>query len=88
MGAALLKPLFSIGDRLVGQPDHMGALPQLYAATMPDVMADDYGGPDAFREQRGHPHRVGRTARALDTEAAQRLWERSEQLTGIEYPWP
>ena len=63
IGAAILKPLFAIGDRLVGQPDHMGALPQLYAATMPDVLADDYWGPDAFREQRGHPTRVGRSAR-------------------------
>lgn len=88
LGAALLKPLLALGDKLVGQPDHMGALPQLYAATMPDVLADDYWGPDAFREQRGHPTRVGRTARALDTEAAARLWARSEELTGVTYPWP
>ena len=87
-GAAFLKPLLAIGDRFVGQPDHMGALPQLYAATMPDVLADDYWGPDAFREQRGHPTRVGRSARALDPEAARRLWERSEELTGVLYPWP
>jgi len=88
IGAALLKPLLIVGDRLVGQPDHMGALPQLYAATMPDVLPDDYWGPDAFREQRGHPTRVGRTARALDTDAAARLWARSEELTGVTYPWP
>ena len=87
-GAALLRPLLSLGDRLVGQPDHMGALPQLYAATMPDVMADDYWGPDAFREQRGHPTRVGRSAHALDTDAAARLWDRSEHLTDVTYPWP
>ena len=61
LGAAVLKPVLAVGDKLFGQPDHMGALPQLYAATMPDVLADDYWGPDAFREQRGHPTRVGRT---------------------------
>jgi NAD(P)-dependent dehydrogenase (short-subunit alcohol dehydrogenase family) len=88
IGAALLKPFLAIGDKLVGQPDHMGALPQLYAATMPDVLADDYWGPDAFREQRGHPTRVGRTARALDQDAAGHLWARSEELTGVTYPWP
>ncbi len=88
IGAAILKPLFAIGDRFVGQPDHMGALPQLYAATMPDVLADDYWGPDAFREQRGHPTRVGRSARAMDREDAARLWELSEELTGVTYPWP
>lgn len=88
IGAAILKPFLAIGDRFVGQPDHMGALPQLYAATMPDVMPDDYWGPDSFREQRGYPTRVGRTRHAQDTEAARILWERSEALTGVTYPWP
>ena len=88
VGAAALKPLLAVGDKLFGQPDHMGALPQLYAATMPDVMADDYWGPDAFREQRGYPTRVGRTKHAQDTADAGRLWERSEELTGVTYPWP
>jgi protochlorophyllide reductase len=88
LGAAVLRPFLAIGDRFVGQPDHMGALPQLYAATMPDVMADDYWGPDSFREQRGHPTRVGRTRYAQDPEAARVLWERSEELTGVTYPWP
>ncbi len=88
LGAALLKPVLALGDRLFGQPDHMGALPQLYAATMPDVLPDDYWGPDAFREQRGHPTRVGRTDRARDREVAARLWARSEELTGVTYPWP
>jgi protochlorophyllide reductase len=88
LGAAVLRPFLAIGDRFVGQPDHMGALPQLYAATMPDVLADDYWGPDSFREQRGHPTRVGRTRHAQDPEAARVLWERSEELTGVTYPWP
>jgi NAD(P)-dependent dehydrogenase (short-subunit alcohol dehydrogenase family) len=87
-GAAFLRPVLRLGDRLVGQPDHMGALPQLYAATMPDVLPDDYWGPDSFREQRGHPTRVGRSRAARDAESARRLWERSEELTGVQYPWP
>lgn len=88
IGSALMRPLLAIGDKLMGQPDHMGALPQLYAVTMPDVMADDYWGPDAFREQRGYPKRVGRTGHALDRDAASLLWNRSEELTSIAYPWP
>jgi NAD(P)-dependent dehydrogenase (short-subunit alcohol dehydrogenase family) len=88
VGAPFLRPVLALGDRLLGQPDHMGALPQLYAATMPDVGPDDYWGPDAFREQRGYPTRVARSERALDGEVARRLWERSEQLTGVTYPWP
>ena len=88
IGAALLKPVLAVADRFAGQPDHMGALPQLYATTMPDVLADDYWGPDGIREQRGHPTRVGRTRHAQRAEAAERLWRRSEELTGVAYPWP
>lgn len=88
IGAAVLRPLLAVADRVAGQPDFMGALPQLYAATMPDVGPDDYWGPDGFREQRGHPIRVQRTQHAQDRDAARRLWERSEDLTGVTYPWP
>jgi protochlorophyllide reductase len=87
-GIPFARPVLSRADRVLGQTDEMGALPQLYAATMPDVMADDYWGPDGVREQRGHPTRVGRTRHAQDTEAAERLWRRSEELTGVTYPWP
>ncbi len=88
IGAAVLKPFLALGDKLVGQPDHMGALPQLYVATMPDVHPNDYWGPDALREQRGHPKRVGRSERARDEATAGRLWNRSEELTEVVYPWP
>src|SRR5437764_611623 len=68
-------------------PDRMGALPQLYAATMPDVGPDDYWGPDGFMERRGWPKRVGRSGGARDGGAARRLWEASEKLTGVTYIW-
>jgi len=76
-----------LSDRLFAQPDRMGVLPQLYAATMPDVGPDDYWGPDGFMERRGSPKRVGRSAAARDDDAARRLWELSERLTGITYTW-
>ncbi|AXQ27840.1 SDR family NAD(P)-dependent oxidoreductase [Solimonas sp. K1W22B-7] len=63
----------------------MGALPPLYAATMPGVRNDDYWGPDGFKELRGHPARAQRSALARDAEAARRLWEVSEKLTGVSY---
>ena len=88
VGAAILRPILAVADKLVGQPDHMGALPQLYVATMPDVLPNDYWGPDRFREQRGYPKRVGRTKFAQDVDAARQLWERSEELTGVTYAWP
>ena len=76
-----------VSDRLFAQPDRMGALPQLYAATMPDVGPDDYWGPDGFMERRGWPKRVGRSGAAHDSDAARRLWEASEKLTGVTYRW-
>jgi NAD(P)-dependent dehydrogenase (short-subunit alcohol dehydrogenase family) len=76
-----------VSDALFGQSARMGALPQLYAATMPDVGPDDYWGPDGFMEQRGWPKRVGRSRAARDVEVARRLWNASEQLAGVSYSW-
>ena len=63
----------------------MGALPTLYAATQ-DVPGGAYVGPDGLGEQRGHPTLVGRSAAARNPDTARRLWERSEQLTGVSFP--
>src|SRR3954470_24410767 len=75
----------AIGNRLIAQSDEMGALPPLYAATR-DLQGDSYVGPDGFREGRGHPTLVGRSAAAADTDTARRLWTLSEQLTGVAFP--
>ena len=66
----------------------MGALPILYAATAPDVQGGFYIGPDGGGERRGHPTTVSPNKRALDTAAAARLWEISEELTGVSYGLP
>jgi NAD(P)-dependent dehydrogenase (short-subunit alcohol dehydrogenase family) len=76
-----------VSDSLFAQHDRMGALPQLYAATMPDVGPDDFWGPDGFMERQGWPKRVGRSGSARDGDAAHRLWEASEKLTGVTYIW-
>ena len=81
----LLKPFMKVGNLLFAQSDAMGALPSLYAATAPGVEGDDYFGPDGVGEQRGHPTRVGRTGRAANGEDARRLWEASEELTGVTF---
>jgi len=75
------------GNRLIAQPDSAGALPQLYAATMPDVIPGDYFGPDRFFQLRGHPTRVSSSTSARDDQAASRLWDLSEELTGVTYAW-
>lgn len=64
----------------------MGALPTLRAATDPAVQGGQYWGPDGFREMRGYP--VPATASRLSRDEAiqQRLWQVSEELTGVTYP--
>jgi NAD(P)-dependent dehydrogenase (short-subunit alcohol dehydrogenase family) len=74
-----------IGNRVIAQSEEKGALPTLYAATQ-DLPGDSYVGPDGFQEQRGHPKLVGRSGAARDTETARRLWELSEELTGVTFP--
>ena len=73
-----------VTNTLIAQSDEMGALPLLYAATM-DLESGAYVGPDGIGEQRGHPKLVGMTDRARDDEDARRLWEVSEELTGVTY---
>lgn len=70
---------------VIGQSAADGALPQLYAVTAPDVHGDDYFGPRSMRESRGAPQRVGRRSAARDRDLAERLWDRSEELTGVHY---
>ena len=62
-----------------------GALPQLYGATARDVQSGEFFGPGGFMEQRGAPKRVRAAKKAYDTDSARRLWEVSEQLTGVTY---
>ena len=37
-------------------------------------------------EQRGAPKLVGRSSAAKDADVARRLWEASEELTGVRFP--
>ncbi|MEC3954049.1 oxidoreductase [Nocardia sp. CDC153] len=67
------------------QSDSRGALPQLYAATMPNLAGNSYVGP-AF-EAFGYPRRTLRNPIAYSRTEARRLWALSEKLTGITYDW-
>lgn len=69
---------------VIGQSAADGALPQLYAATMPDVVGNEYFGPDGVGESRGGPTRVGRSAAATDSELARRLWAVSVEQTATD----
>jgi NAD(P)-dependent dehydrogenase (short-subunit alcohol dehydrogenase family) len=82
------RSIMAVGNRVIAQSDAMGALPALYAATVPDLPGGSFVGPDGFMEQRGYPKLVPAAGKAYDLEAWQRLWEVSEQLTGVHYEFP
>jgi len=69
----------------LGQPAAAGALPTLYGATSSAVIGGGFYGPDGFGEMKGNPGVAGIKAAGRDMDAARRLWEVSEQLTGIDY---
>ncbi len=72
-------------NKVFAQSSAMGALPTLYAATVPDIPPAAFVGPDGLGEQRGHPKLVGSSGRSKDEVAAARLWTESERLTGVIY---
>ncbi len=75
--------LMGISNALFAQSAQMGALPILYAATVPDAPGGAFIGPDGMFEQRGHPKIVQSSGRSHDTATAERLWSLSESLTGV-----
>jgi NAD(P)-dependent dehydrogenase (short-subunit alcohol dehydrogenase family) len=85
-GSSMMESLMGVANSLFAQSAVMGALPTLYAATSPEVRGGDYIGPGGFAEMWGTPVKVGRSSAASDASAAARLWEVSEQLTGVHYP--
>lgn len=60
-----------------------GALPTLYAATSPDAKGGTLYGPSGFYEMKGSPRRSKIVSSAFDQTVWRRLWDVSEQLTGV-----
>lgn len=78
----------SLASRLNGifaQDISMGALPTLRSATDPFVQGGEYYGPGGFMEMRGYPVRVESNKRSHDQAIAAKLWDVSEQLTGVSF---
>ncbi len=83
--AAVMAPLVI---RLIGQSDAQGALPTLYGATSPAAQSGHFYGPNGFRQMRGYPVEVRAEQQAYDESLAAKLWQVSEQLTGVRFPLP
>jgi NAD(P)-dependent dehydrogenase (short-subunit alcohol dehydrogenase family) len=84
-GNPLMKVAMTAANAALGQDAATGALPMLYAATA-DVDGGAYVEPSGFMNMRGTPT-VGRSNDAsYDRADARRLWEYSEEATGVEFP--
>lgn len=70
---------------IIGQPAEDGAKPVLYAALSKDLKGGEYIGPRGFNEWRGEPKVVDSNEASKNKQNASRLWELSEELTGVKY---
>jgi NAD(P)-dependent dehydrogenase (short-subunit alcohol dehydrogenase family) len=78
-----LQAILVWGSRQVCQSVENGTLPQLYAATAPDVRGGEYFGPKWITQMYGPPMRVRPRAAALNDQTGRRLWEVTAELTGV-----
>jgi NAD(P)-dependent dehydrogenase (short-subunit alcohol dehydrogenase family) len=70
----------------MGQSAAAGALPTLFAATSPEAAPNGYYGPNGFYELKGPVAPAKVFPQAKDEAVARKLWEVSEQLTGVKWP--
>jgi NAD(P)-dependent dehydrogenase (short-subunit alcohol dehydrogenase family) len=77
--------MMGIANALFAQSAAAGSWPELRAATDPNARGGDYFGPAGMGEIRGRAVPVQPSAAARDEQAAARLWETSEKLTGVRY---
>ncbi|MCI0687767.1 MAG: hypothetical protein L0Y54_11090 [Sporichthyaceae bacterium] len=80
-----MKAIPKVGNAVLAQSAEQGTLPTLYAATAPEVESGDYIGPGGPGELRGYPRKVKVSAEGRDPKNGARLWDFSEQLTGIPF---
>lgn len=71
--------------KMISHSPSKGALPTLMAATQENVVGGDYYGPSGFREMSGSPAKARIARRARNKDLSSKLWDLSEELTGISY---
>ena len=86
VGLPGIKQVAAVVTRGFAQSAAEGALPTLRAATDPEASRGTYWGPGGRREFRGPPVLVTPRPHALDEGDQRRLWEVSEELTGVTCP--
>lgn len=69
---------------VISQSQELGALPLLYAATAPEAKGGEYYGTSRF-QMWGYPAKNNSSRQSHDAALAQKLWAKSEELTGVRY---
>lgn len=85
-GGGISARALGLVTRFAAQPAADGALPVLRAATDPEARGGDYYGPGGPGERRGSPRKVRYAETANDEQLAGRLWQVSEELSGVTCP--
>ncbi|MEU3623952.1 protochlorophyllide oxidoreductase [Amycolatopsis coloradensis] len=83
----VVRALVSVGNRigevLIAQNSRKGTLPQLFAATAPEVVGGDYIGPHGLGGLRGDPVKVRAVPAAMSESLGAALWDVTTKLTGV-----
>ncbi len=74
-----------IGNALIGASDAYGALPTLFAVADDELAGGSYVGPTRFFQLRGGIGPVPSSRAGRDMDVAARLFDVSEQLTGVRF---
>jgi NAD(P)-dependent dehydrogenase (short-subunit alcohol dehydrogenase family) len=84
-GSPMMGRLTDLGNSIFAQSAAAGALPSLYGAAAPGVRGGQYFGPDRLFGMRGNPKPLSFVRAARDPATALRLWNVSEELTGVRF---
>ena len=84
-GDRLGAAFYQLANKLLAQTGEMGALPSLYAATAEGVDQGGFYGPGGVLRLHGFPAPDIPHGKLVNDEVAERLWEVSESLTGVEF---
>ncbi len=84
-GSTIEQVSYRILGAIMGQAQNMGVLPQLYAGTALTIFGGELVGPGGFFGVQGYPKVEAQARKEYDQSAAERLWNVSVELTGVDY---
>jgi NAD(P)-dependent dehydrogenase (short-subunit alcohol dehydrogenase family) len=86
-GSAIDRAVMAAGNALFAQSARAGALPTLHAAVAEGIRGGEFIGPRGPFAMWGAPVSQKSSRASRDVYAAKKLWQTSEELTGVTYPF-